>query len=479
MYLVLTLGLVAFVFSIVLTPIIRDIFLRLEIVDHPDQHRKRHSHPVPRVGGIAIALAYAGAFAVCLALPFSYSGELRAQAGGMAKMFCVAGLVFATGLVDDIVGLTPKQKLAGQLLAAGLAYAAGVQIQVFAQSPYQILWNLPLTIIWLVGCTNAFNLIDGLDGLAAGVGLFATITILLAAFANHNLPPALFTMPLVGCLLAFLRYNFNPASVFLGDCGSLLIGFLLGCYGILWSQKSATLLGMTAPLMAMAIPLLDAGLSIVRRFLRHQPIFVGDRNHVHHVLLDRGLTPKSVALLMYMVCSAAATFSLLQNALHNEFGGLIVILFCVAAWIGIQHLGYVEFALARRMFIKGEFRRIINSETRLRRLRTELAEAIDMSDCWRVLIQGSSDFGFCAVHMRAGRRYFEHVSDNFHYASECWQLRVPLSATEWVNFNRRIKLDLNPVLMADFVEVVQTALSKRIDAPEFTQQTAARAATAS
>src|SRR5450631_2451341 len=191
MYLVLTLGLVAFVFSIVLTPIIRDIFLRLEIVDHPDQYRKKHSHPIPRVGGIAIALAYAGAFAVCLALPFSYSGELRAQAGGMAKMFCVAGLVFATGLVDDIVGLTPKQKLAGQLLAAGLAYAAGVQIQVSAQSPYQILWNLPLTIIWLVGCTNAFNLIDGLDGLAAGVGLFATITILLAAFANHNLPLAL------------------------------------------------------------------------------------------------------------------------------------------------------------------------------------------------------------------------------------------------------------------------------------------------
>ena len=122
---------------------------------------------------------------------------------------------------------------------------------------------MPLSILWLVGCTNAFNLIDGLDGLAAGVGLFATITMLLAAFANHNLQLALVTMPLAGALIGFLRYNFNPASVFLGDCGSLLIGFLLGCYGVMWSQKSATLLGMTAPLMALAIPLLDAALSII------------------------------------------------------------------------------------------------------------------------------------------------------------------------------------------------------------------------
>src|SRR5262245_64724034 len=118
---------------------------------------------------------------------------------------------------------------------------------------------------------------------------------ILAAFLQNNVPLAMATIPLAGALLAFLRYNFDPASIFLGDCGSLLIGFLLGCYGVLWSQKSATLLGMTAPLMALAIPLMDVCLSIVRRFIRHQPIFGADRGHIHHMLLARGFTVRRVA----------------------------------------------------------------------------------------------------------------------------------------------------------------------------------------
>src|SRR5437764_1589081 len=136
------------------------------------------------------------------------------------------------------------------------------------------------------------NLIDGLDGLASGIGLFASATALLAALLQNNIALAYATVPLVGCLLGFLRFNFNPATIFLGDCGSLFIGFLLGCYGVLWSQKSATILGMTAPLMALSIPLLDTTIAIIRRFVRQQPIFSGDRDHIHHRLLDRGLTPR-------------------------------------------------------------------------------------------------------------------------------------------------------------------------------------------
>src|SRR5262249_46286320 len=151
------------------------------------------------------------------------------------------------------------------------------------------------------------------------------------------------TIPLVGALLGFLRYNFNPATVFLGNSGSLLIGFLLGSYGILWSQKSATILGMTAPLMALAIPLLDTLLSLVRRFLRRQPLFVGDRGQIHHRLLDRGLTPRRVALIFYALCGIAAVFSL--TVATNQFEGLVLVVFCGAAWIGIQHLGYVEFGV--------------------------------------------------------------------------------------------------------------------------------------
>ena len=161
------------------------------------------------------------------------------------------------------------------------------------------------------------------------MGLFATITVLISALMTQSLQLALVTVPLVGALLGFLRYNFDPASVFLGGiAGSLLIGFLLGCYAILWSHKSATILGMTAPLMAMSIPLLDVGLSIVRRFLRHQPIFGADRGHIHHKLLDRGLTPRRAAILLYLASGLAAAFSLLQSEVSpNEFQGLIIVLF--------------------------------------------------------------------------------------------------------------------------------------------------------
>ncbi len=198
-----------------------------------------------------------------------------------------------------------------------LAYAAGIRVDI------HILHSLPawpglgfaLTVIWLIGCTNAFNLIDGMDGLAAGVGLVATVTMLIAALTQGNLPLALATMPLAGCLLGFLRYNFNGASVFLGDSGSLLIGFLLGCYGALWSEKSVTLVALTVPLLAVSIPLLEVVLSIVRRYLRNRPIFEADRGHIHHKLLERGLSPEGAVLTIYAFCGVVALLSLLASSL--------------------------------------------------------------------------------------------------------------------------------------------------------------------
>jgi UDP-GlcNAc:undecaprenyl-phosphate/decaprenyl-phosphate GlcNAc-1-phosphate transferase len=177
-----------------------------------------------------------------------------------------------------------------------------VRIVSIGGAPTDAWWNVPLTILWLLACMNAFNLVDGLDGLAVGVGLFATLTVFTAAMMQHNMVLAVATFPLAGALLAFLCYNFNPATIFLGDSGSLLIGFLLGCYAAIWSNKSATLLGMTAPLMALSIPLLDVALAIVRRFLRRQPIFAADRGHIHHRLLDRGFTPRRVVLMLYGLC---------------------------------------------------------------------------------------------------------------------------------------------------------------------------------
>jgi UDP-GlcNAc:undecaprenyl-phosphate GlcNAc-1-phosphate transferase len=462
MYLIFGLGIVAFVLSIVLTPLVRDAFRKMGVVDHPDGGRKLHSGPIPRVGGVAIALSYVLAFGIMLLLPFSYDSEVTKALPSIGKLFCAAGLVFATGLFDDLVGYFPWQKLAGQLWASMIAYFAGVRIEILPDHPMNLWWNIPLSIIWLVGCTNAFNLIDGLDGLAAGVGLFATATMLLAAFANHNLQLALVTMPLAGALIGFLRYNFNPASVFLGDCGSLLIGFLLGCFGVLWSQKSATMLGMTAPMLALAIPLLDVALSILRRLLRHQPIFGGDRGHIHHKLLARGFTVRSVALLIYGACGVAATLSLVLNALQNEFAGIIVVIFCVSAWIGIQHLGYVEFATARQLVAKGTFRRIIDSQTRLQQFEQALQQANSIEECWEVVSRGGRDFGFHSVRLATSDKVFEAMFGKDD-EGPFWQMRVPLPGTQYVNFDRCATNDsFSLVVIGGFAQAVFTNFSSKL-----------------
>lgn len=462
MYLIFGLGFTAFVLSLVLTPFIRDGLGRLGFVDRPDGTRKRHRGPIPRVGGISIALAYVLSFAVMLQLPFSYGGEVSMALPNNWRLFWAAGLVFATGLFDDLVGYFPWQKLAGQLWAALMAYFAGVQIHLLPNHPFEVWWNLPLSLLWLVGCTNAFNLIDGLDGLAAGVGLFATITMLLSAFANHNLQLALVTMPLAGALIGFLRYNFNPASVFLGDCGSLLIGFLLGCYGVLWSQKSATLLGMTAPLMALSIPLLDAGLSIVRRYLRHQPIFGADSGHIHHMLLARGLTARRAALVLYAICGVGAAMSLTLDALQNQFAGFIVVLFCISAWMGIQHLGYTEFATARQLIVKGTFRRIIDYQTRLKVFEEGIQSSRSLADCWGQIVTGTKDFGFQSVRLMVNSEVREQALEQ-QSRGRLWHMRVPLAGRDYINFTRDTGADPFPPLMAGQVaELVGRVLPAKI-----------------
>ena len=328
-------------------------------------------------------------------------------------------------------------------------------------------WNVPLTILWLLACMNAFNLVDGLDGLAAGVGLFATLTVFAAAMMQHNMVLAVATFPLAGALLAFLCYNFNPATIFLGDSGSLLIGFLLGCYAAIWSNKSATLLGMTAPLMALSIPLLDVALAIVRRFLRHQPIFTADRGHIHHRLLDRGFTPRRVVLMLYGLCGLAAAFSLLQGVVHS-FTSALIVLFCIFMLLGIQYLGYAEFDLAGRLLFGGEFQRTVSAQLDLRKFNTALAAATSTAECWDVIRVACGKFGFQQVRLRLGGESFEYACDEA--ADPAWTARVPLANGDYAVLVRTFASGVLPMAVAPFVDVLRQTLVEKF--PE----TAARAA---
>jgi UDP-GlcNAc:undecaprenyl-phosphate GlcNAc-1-phosphate transferase len=470
LYLIFSLGALALLLTTVVTPIVRDHLGHLGFLDHPDGIRKKHAASVPRVGGIAIALCYTATFAIAFVLPFSYSQTLRHAFPGIWQLTLVALVVFATGVLDDLIGLSPRKKLIGIVLAAGLAYFAGIRVDthLFTSIPSQPWLGFAITVIWLVGCTNAFNLIDGLDGLAAGVGLFATVTMLVAALMHHNLPLALAIMPLAGCLLGFLRYNFNPASVFLGDSGSLVIGFLLGCYGALWSAKCVTVVALAAPLLAVSVPLLDVALSILRRFLRHRPILQADHGHIHHRLLDRGFTPRRAVLVIYALCVFVTAFSLVLSELHSKFSGLIIIGFCLVVWVGIRYLGYPEFTMASQMFLHGGFRRVIDAETRLLDFETAMAQVGDLNDFWAKIREGGREFGFYTVRMCVERTVFQ---DSIRLSSgPVWQLRITLSETEYVNFfgDLNTNSDINPLILSAFVKCVERGLkqSARKSEPE-------------
>lgn len=455
MHSLLWLGFRAFIISLVLTPICRDVFRSYGMVDQPDATRKVHRYPIPRVGGLAIAISYLLAYV--LVHPDEGS-PLAQQLSLVWRLLPGAALAFGIGLLDDLFNMRAWIKLIGQLGAAGLACVGGVRILSIGGAPTDAWWNVPLTILWLLACMNAFNLVDGLDGLAAGVGLFATLTVFTAAMMQHNMVLAVATFPLAGALLAFLCYNFNPATIFLGDSGSLLIGFLLGCYAAIWSNKSATLLGMTAPLMALSIPLLDVALAVVRRFLRRQPIFTADRGHIHHRLLDRGFTPRRVVLVLYGLCGLAAAFSLLQGVVHS-FSGALILLFCVFMLLGIQYLGYAEFDLAGRLLFSGEFQRTVSAQLDLRKFRAALAAAATPADCWEVIREACAKFGIQQARLCLAGQVYEYSSPEPEDPG--WTMRVPLTNRDYAVFSRPFASPALPMAVAPFVDLLRQTLVEK------------------
>ncbi len=454
---------VALALSLLLTPVVRDAFLRWGVVDRPDGVRKLHGRPIPRAGGIPIAASYVLAYMALLASPLRGGDFLELALPLVWTILPAASLVFLVGLVDDVRGLKPATKLAGQLAAASLACWGGVKVSHVAGYALADWLALPLTLLWLVACANAFNLIDGVDGLAAGVGLVATLTAFLAALLNQNLPLALATLPLAGALAGFLRYNFNPASVFLGDSGSLLVGFLLGCYGVIWSQKSATMLGMTAPLVALAVPLADTGIAIVRRFLRGRPIFDADRGHVHHRLLDLGFGPRRVVLVLYAACGVGAAFSLLLSTLYGKSSGLVLLLFLAVAWAGVQRLDYDEFGVATRVLFKGELRQMLSAQIALVNLERAVARAGTIESCWAAVEEGCRSLGFAHAELHYGGRVYGRKPGE-RPARASWHVYVPLSDRDYVLLSRGPASAVRPGVVSPLADLLRAELPHKLAA---------------
>ncbi len=406
----LALGTIAFLLCLMVTPICRDIFLHYKIVDLPDSDRKLHLGPIPRIGGLPIVLSYAGAMGLMF---FCAPHGARIYIQHQRLLFSLlpaAGIVFVTGLIDDIIGLKPWQKLTGQFIAAVLAVSLGARLSILNGLPASLWVTIPFSLAWLIGCTNAVNLIDGLDGLASGVGLFATLATLGAALIGGNPGLAMATVPLAGCLLAFLRYNFSPASIFLGDCGSLTIGFLLGSFALIWSQHGGgTLFGMALPLMALSLPLLDVVLAICRRTLRSVPIFKGDRGHIHHMVMARGFKPHTSALILYGFCAIASSLALLQTFIDLRYRAPIFLVFGGLIWLGVNFLGYVELQAIRQLLSRKRLLALLRGEIYLQDLDRALAKAQTIDDFWRVVRGTCLELGIASVRMNFGQIVYEEL----------------------------------------------------------------------
>lgn len=335
--------------------------------------------PVPRMGGVAVLLAAGTGVVAPYWLQTDVARQMRPGASLVLTLLPALLVVLALGIADDLFDLSPQFKLLIQIAASLLAFASGVRVTGFFGHLLPIWAALLITVLWLVGCTNAFNLLDGMDGLTAGVALLATITVMIHALLNGNLDLALLTAALSGGLAAFLCFNFFPASIYLGDTGSLSIGFLLGCFALLWMDKSTTMLGLTAPLLALAVPLFDTTLSIARRWIAHQPVLEGDRSHVHHRLVQLGLTPRKAVLLLYGVAAVGALAGLLLANLRQEHvDGLVVLAFLAIAAVGVRRLDFTEFTEARQ-----EWRRGISGYRRTVRCRIEfnrLLAGVELAD---------------------------------------------------------------------------------------------------
>src|ERR1019366_2819356 len=436
---------------------------RLGWVDKPDL-RKVHRGPIPRVGGIAILFGYAAALALVRFSPLWASYSVTWSSLSVRALLPAVFVAFATGLLDDIFGLKPWMNLLGQILAAALVCNAHVRIHgIGGYSAAGTWWQVPLTILWLVGCANGFNLIDGLDGLATGVGLFATATAFLSALLTGNIALAFVTAPLLGALLGFLPYNFSPASIFMGDCGSLTVGFLLGCFGVIWSTKAATALGMTAPLIALAIPLLDTALAIARRFLRGQPIFGADRGHIHHRLLARGFTPRRVAYMFYAAAGTVAALSLLLGSAANHVAGIVLVAFCAFVWLAVQYLGYEEFHAARYMIFGGIFRRTLKANLSISQLETAVHVANTVDECWDALVQTSRSLGFSEAELQFNDRHLTARLTEVDSA-ECWDLHIPLNHSGHVYLRVPLNSKQPPATVGRLVTSVGTVFANKLAA---------------
>jgi UDP-GlcNAc:undecaprenyl-phosphate GlcNAc-1-phosphate transferase len=352
--------------SLLITPAVIWFARLIGAIDQPNE-RKIHKVPTPRLGGVAIYASFFLAVGLLNLVDREFH-DLISLGTHKGVMFTIAlVMILALGIFDDLRSRTPSQKFVVQLLASTLVYLAGFRISAVTHPLGGGLLNLgifeyPATVLWIVGITNAFNLIDGLDGLAAGIAAIACFTIFGVSLMTNDVSTAMMVVILAGAVIGFLRYNFSPAKIFLGDSGSLFLGFALSVLSMKSSTKGSTALAILVPILALGLPIMDTLLAMIRRLLgsllpqqarstsllrKLDSMFSPDNAHIHHRLVARGLSHKNAVFTLYLV---AIAFSLGAFAITtgNNFGAsLVLTTVAVATFIGVRQLRYREISVLR------------------------------------------------------------------------------------------------------------------------------------
>lgn len=480
---------IATIASLVTTPLIRRFCQRYKLLDVPLDGRRIHSTAIPRLGGVALYLSCLAALSM---LPFVDNLLTQTLSGlrpEFLTLFIPATLVLLVGGYDDLRGTNATVKFVGLGLIATLFYAMGgridaLSIPLFGSVELPPLVSFVITVVWLVGITNAFNLIDGLDGLASGAALFSSLVILGVSISQERTMMIVVSLVLCGALAGFLRYNFNPASIFLGDSGSLFIGFVLAALSVLGTQKATTAVAIVVPILAFGFPMVDTAMTMGRRVLSRKPVFQGDNEHIHHMLLARGWSQRRVAFVLYGVCALFGLAALIFPATGSKLTGFMLFVLSVAVIIAVGHLRYHEVEELRAGVKRtvGDRRLRVANNIRVRRAALALSKASDLHEMFEAtqLLLDFGEFSFAnaqvgqpgradmnerayeaslqrhpkqLLEFRNGRVFWSWSvngeTDGVHRSRSEWSFRLPLAKDGvewgWLNFYRGF--DSEPLLV--------------------------------
>ncbi|TYO94796.1 MraY family glycosyltransferase [Desulfallas thermosapovorans] len=349
----------ALVLGYLVTPGVRVLAVKAGALDHPDP-RKVHNGVMPRMGGLAVYLAFVPGV---LLLRYLFPGAVLPVWGLIAG----ATVMLLVGVLDDIRGISPRVKLLGQVVAALVVIAFDIQIHYITnpltgQMLFLGLLSIPITVFWVVAVTNAVNLIDGLDGLAGGVSCIAALTMAAVAWTQGHIfgvggmpEMIMLALVLVAAVTGFLKHNFHPATIFLGDSGSLFLGFTLAVMSIMSLTKSATAVSVIIPLVILGVPLLDTFFAVIRRYNKHKPIFQPDREHLHHQLMAMGLSHRQTVLVIYAISAFLGLTAVVLNLVSGDHALVMLVILAMVLIYLADRVGVLGFSHRMRHRMTDEY----------------------------------------------------------------------------------------------------------------------------